>query len=347
MTEEKSNEIGERGSIASGIGGGKDQRKSYTCSFKLKVVEYAERYSNSKAAEEYGVHRRRVQEWKNQKNRLVEQVQNFNGSTKRLKGGGRRKINPTKEKDFDFEKVLSEHLMCLVKEGGINLDKQLVVREAKIIDPNFTGGTKWAGAFLERFLLQIDDDGTAKKKAVSADLDDFELDHYFEQVSKDEMRIVRHLEKKLLGFVERCADRITLSELVYKEAKKHSHLFEITPIWVSEFLDLHAGFIHENSRRRRRRPSSPLIVVDDFKRELSPHEEDMFYRQERRDLYDDDRDWKPEMYLNKEGEYFYRGNPVKRRKIFDAFRSSMFTIHDLMDRWLEEDEEFDMYQSFN
>ncbi|XP_057294542.1 uncharacterized protein LOC130623054 [Hydractinia symbiolongicarpus] len=72
----------------------KERRKSYTCHFKLKVVDYAEqKKSNGKAAEYYHVHRRRVQEWRNQKHKLIEQINLLKGDTKRLSGGG-RKIDP-------------------------------------------------------------------------------------------------------------------------------------------------------------------------------------------------------------------------------------------------------------
>ena len=65
-------------------------RKSYTINFKLKVVYYAEENSNLKASRNFGVHRRRIQEWRCQKNQLIEQIKQSKGDTKRLNGGGRK-----------------------------------------------------------------------------------------------------------------------------------------------------------------------------------------------------------------------------------------------------------------
>lgn len=352
----------------------KDQRKSYTCSFKLKVVEYAETYSNSRAAEEFGVHRRRVQEWKNQKERLVEQVQNFNGGTKRLKGGGRRKVELFKDKNMDFEKMLGEHIMTLVTEGGICLDKVLICQEAKVLDPTFNTTNKWVEQFFNKLQHALNEDENTlqlspsqsppppppqpqpsharrhrntfkqrgeRKHNVSAELGEHEIDHYFDLVSKDEMRVVRHLENKLFDFIDRSSDRIMLSELVYREAKKHSHYFEVSLVWVSEFLDLHKNFIHENSQRCRR-AHSPLgmEIVDEIRRSnLSPpilmaNEPAPPYSRQNSD---------PEMYgirsdlfLNKEGEYYHHGDPVKRKRVFDAFRIKPVSIHEWMDECLEE-----------
>ena len=348
----------------------KDQRKSYTCSFKLKVVEYAELYSNSRAAEEYGVHRRRVQEWKNQKSRLVEQVQNFNGGTKRLKGGGRRKVEVSKDKNVDFEKMLGEHILTLVTEGGITLDKSLIVQEAKVIDSSFNVTNRWVDQFILKLEHRIQDNdedllpppsshhhqssGRRKNKhdssssmnntiRVSAELGEQEMDHYFDLVAKDEMRVVRHLENKLYDFIGRSSDRIMLSELVYREAKKHSHIFEVSLVWVSEFLDLHKGFINDNSQRCRR-ASTPLALemVDEYRRAtFSPP---ILFKEpydKQPDSDDPEQNGiRSDMFLSKDGEYFFHGDPVKRKRIFDALRLKPISIYEWMDECLEEYELF-------
>ena len=230
----------------------------------------------------------------------------------------------------------------------------------KTIDVNFIPSSKWIDSFLKRLGNDSEDDAvdekvtsrptrhrTATVKTVSAELNDFEMDHYFELVAKDEMRVVRHLEMKLFEFIERSSDRIMLSELVYREAKKHSHIFEVSPVWVSEFLDLHRGFIHENSKRCRR-PPSPMELVDEF-RTLSPpllhdsrgftspvplHEDERYYR---REMDDPERyGIRPDMFMTKDGEYFFHGDPVKRKRIFDAFRNKSYSIHQWMDDCLDE-----------
>lgn len=145
----------------------REHRKSYTCSFKLKVVEHAEKFSNSKAADEFDVHRRRVQEWKNQKDRLYEQVMNYNGSTKRLKGGG-RKLRQTDESspkpnkrdkkqkptsDVEIETYLTKHLLDYTRKTNRQLTTDVVLKEAKKMNPKFKAEKEWAELFLEEFLV--------------------------------------------------------------------------------------------------------------------------------------------------------------------------------------------------
>lgn len=61
-------------------------KRSYTISFKLKVIEYAEKQSNHAAARNFDVDRRRVIEWRQQKDELV----TMEKSKMRRPGGGRR-----------------------------------------------------------------------------------------------------------------------------------------------------------------------------------------------------------------------------------------------------------------
>jgi hypothetical protein len=62
--------------------------RSYTSSFKLDVVSYAEEHGNRAAERQYGVNERRVREWRGQKERLKEE----GGKRKKLKGGGRKAL---------------------------------------------------------------------------------------------------------------------------------------------------------------------------------------------------------------------------------------------------------------
>ena len=61
-------------------------RSSYTASFKLKVVKFAEENNKMKASKQFGVHRKRVQEWCKQK----EELQKVPRNAKVLKGRGRK-----------------------------------------------------------------------------------------------------------------------------------------------------------------------------------------------------------------------------------------------------------------
>ena len=60
------------------------KKRSFTASFKLKVVEYAEKNSNRGAARKFSVDDKRVREWRKQKNSLTE----LPTKKRRLEGGG-------------------------------------------------------------------------------------------------------------------------------------------------------------------------------------------------------------------------------------------------------------------
>ncbi|CAG8790819.1 3852_t:CDS:1, partial [Gigaspora rosea] len=62
------------------------KNRSYTIAFKLEVIKYAEDSSNHRAAKFYNVDRKRVQEWRKQKEKL-EPVKN-KVQVRALKGRG-------------------------------------------------------------------------------------------------------------------------------------------------------------------------------------------------------------------------------------------------------------------
>ncbi|CAG8827434.1 20903_t:CDS:1, partial [Gigaspora rosea] len=66
--------------------------RSFTITFKLEVIAYAEDTSNRSAAKFYNVDRKRVQEWRKQKTEL-EAVTN-KGQARVLKGRGRKAMYP-------------------------------------------------------------------------------------------------------------------------------------------------------------------------------------------------------------------------------------------------------------
>ena len=130
----------------------KEKRKSYTCFFKLKVVNFAEESSNTKAAEEFDVHRRRVQEWRMQKHKLIEQISHSKGDTKRLSGGGRKVKSVERRIQHDsLERCLSSWLQGQL-HMGYNISAELLLNEAKACYPkNSNYATmKWAKIFLKR-----------------------------------------------------------------------------------------------------------------------------------------------------------------------------------------------------
>lgn len=130
----------------------KERRKSYTCHFKLKVVNFAEQSSNTKAAEEFDVHRRRVQEWRMQKNKLIEQISDAKGDTKRLSGGGRKvKSFERRNQHNSLERCLSSWLYGQLNRGH-NISAELLLNEAKACYPNNSNYAtmKWAKLFLKR-----------------------------------------------------------------------------------------------------------------------------------------------------------------------------------------------------
>jgi len=135
----------------------KERRKSYTCYFKLKVVQFAEESSNSKAAEEFDVHRRRVQEWRMQKHKLIEQISSAKGDTKRLSGGGRKvKSVERRSQHESLERCLTSWLQGQL-HMGFNISAELVLNEAKACYPNNSNYAtmKWAKEFLKQIKTEV------------------------------------------------------------------------------------------------------------------------------------------------------------------------------------------------
>ena len=69
--------------------------KSYTLAEKLKVLEIAEKNSDHFVEETFGIDRKNIRRWRNQKNDLMEAE---NKKNKKLPGGGRKAyLNTDKE----------------------------------------------------------------------------------------------------------------------------------------------------------------------------------------------------------------------------------------------------------
>lgn len=77
-------------SSAAVVGASQGKKKSAICmKRKLEAIKFAEQTSVSAAAKKFGVHRRRIQEWKKSK-AAIESAASGKGNKKRLSGGGRR-----------------------------------------------------------------------------------------------------------------------------------------------------------------------------------------------------------------------------------------------------------------
>ena len=67
------------------------KQRSYSLKFKLDAIAFAEQNNNSAAGRKFGVDRRRIVEWRGNKDKIESaQLQPTPGSRKRLQGGGRR-----------------------------------------------------------------------------------------------------------------------------------------------------------------------------------------------------------------------------------------------------------------
>ena len=69
------------------------KKRSYDAAFKLKVVEYAENYSNRAAARRHQVDERSVRDWRKQK----DQLSTLLSKKQRLSGAGRKPKFPEVE----------------------------------------------------------------------------------------------------------------------------------------------------------------------------------------------------------------------------------------------------------
>lgn len=124
---------------------------SYTFAFKLKVVAFAESHNNSEAAKTFSVHRKRVIEWRGQK----ELLQSKDGllSRKRLAGSGRKVHYP------DIEEELLQWLKRRREAGarvtGTGLKKECLRLHHLKGQQNFKASCGWLRKFLRRHNLSF------------------------------------------------------------------------------------------------------------------------------------------------------------------------------------------------
>ena len=124
-------------------------KRSYTISFKLDVISYAEKTSNRKASLFYQVDRKRVQEWRKQKKEL-EVVKNDHNSSidkvRALPGRGSKAKYPTVEKELlDYVKKKREERMSVTTS--------MIRRKAKELGETLNiQGAKFSSGWVERFM---------------------------------------------------------------------------------------------------------------------------------------------------------------------------------------------------
>ena len=126
----------------SGEGG---RKRSHEASFKLKVVEYAEKESNRAAGRKYGVNEKQVREWRKKKQQLIA----LPPKKKRLEGGGKKPLIP------EIEEKLEEWIEHL-RAGNLRVTRISIQRKAMEIfqssdrSHDFTASRGWLENFLKR-----------------------------------------------------------------------------------------------------------------------------------------------------------------------------------------------------
>ncbi|CAG8799531.1 21531_t:CDS:1, partial [Gigaspora rosea] len=104
-------------------------KRSFTVMFKLEVISYAKNTLNRKASLYYNVNRRRIQEWRKQKEEF-EKIKNSKGlnieQVRVLEGRGRKAAQPT------LEKELLEYIKKRREEKGV-VTTSLIIKKAKAL----------------------------------------------------------------------------------------------------------------------------------------------------------------------------------------------------------------------
>ena len=119
-------------------GGPSQKKRSFDSAFKLKVVEFAEKYSNRGAGRQLGVDKKRVREWRKQK----EQLESLPRKKRRLDGGSCRAALPETEEEL------------VVWIDALRVTRNSVQRKA--IELAQTSGNEEFGAsrgWMEKFVL--------------------------------------------------------------------------------------------------------------------------------------------------------------------------------------------------
>lgn len=131
--------------------------RSYTNSFKLKVIQHAEKFSISSAARNYNLDRRMVSRWlKNRSQFEVQMTEKRGKEKKRLPGGGRKPFSEELEKQV-LEWVLER------RTKGLRVSRILIMKKALIFfkemdnidDSEFNASKGWCDNFMRRNGLSL------------------------------------------------------------------------------------------------------------------------------------------------------------------------------------------------
>ena len=135
--------------------------RSYTISFKLEVVEFAENRSITAAAQKYNVDRHSVRDWKKKKNELQELSSSVNIKKRIRLGGGVRKPLSEEMEETLLEWIIERRSKMLRVSRRIIRKKAVIIYgDLKRIDPDrfdekFEAINGWLFKFMKRHNLSL------------------------------------------------------------------------------------------------------------------------------------------------------------------------------------------------
>ena len=134
---------------------------SYSLKFKLEAIAYAENNSINSSSKKFNVERKRIREWKSQKEELLSLKRKDHGAKrKRLDGAGRKPL------DQQMEEVLVEWIYDR-REKGLRVSRKLIMKKALFIynekskesdsedSATFVASTGWLQKFMRRNGLSL------------------------------------------------------------------------------------------------------------------------------------------------------------------------------------------------
>ena len=129
--------------------------RSYTASFKLKVIVHAKRVSISSAARQFNVDRRMAARGVKNRDQIKAQTTEKHGTEKkRLSGGGRKPLSEELE-SLTLEWVLNRRLK------GLRVSRKLIRKKALLLfkemgdESDFVGSKGWCEKFMKRNGLSL------------------------------------------------------------------------------------------------------------------------------------------------------------------------------------------------
>ena len=125
------------------------RRKTYSISFKLKVIKHAKATSLHKTSKDFGIARKRIREWKQSEKTLREALEL--GKRKNRLGAGR----PCEYPDIDAQLHV---WVCERREAGCRVTGTQIQKEARRLhllkgNQSFKAGSQWLDRFMLRYNL--------------------------------------------------------------------------------------------------------------------------------------------------------------------------------------------------